>query len=1121
VTDAVETAAAGGKKEVSGEYRVLDGQRRVKWLRDHGVIVRDESGRATGIRGLATDVTELKEAGLALANEKALRRSMMEHSASLIFTADLENRIIFSNPAFDQALGHPVGFPVGKLRSELMPPETSAQQHESDLEVVQHGQPLRFEESVNDGRTNRTFFTVKFPLRDGNGKIHAVGGISTDISEHKRDQEALNESEVRYRLLFETAKDGILILDGETGTIVDVNPFLGGILGFSRDQFLGKKVWELESLRNAIDSPKKLEELKQKGYARNEDLSLKTSDGRLIEVELISIVYRVDQHKVIHCNIRDITERRTAERELELQARLATGLLEFPLASEQMGEKTFLQHGLELAENLTGSQISFIHFVSPDQESIELASWSRHTLEDYCRALFDSHYPAKQAGILADALREHKAVVFNDYSTYPHKHGLPEGHSELKRLVSAPIIENGKVVMLIGAGNKQADYTAQDVNTVQLVGDTLWRIIQRRRAEVQVRDGMAYLGTIIDASPVGIISYDHTGQTQTANEAVARMLGGTVDKLLAQNFRNIAPWKPSGILAAAERALERHQPEQIEAHFTTTFGKEVWASIQIVPFQRGDHWHLLALYTDIGERMLATAQLLLQSAALDAAANSIAITDTKGTILWVNDAFTKGTGYTLAEVIGKNPRVLKSGHHPAEFYEGMWKTILSGRVWHGEIHNLRKDGSALQEDATITPVKDTSGRITHFIAIKQDITERKQLEKQFLRAQRMESVGLLAGGIAHDLNNVLAPILMGAGMLRLLTIDARLVEQLERIEQSAQRGADIVKQVLTFSRGIEGERITLQPKHIVKDMVRMARETFPRNIRIQVDLPTELWPVVGDPTQIHQVLLNLSVNARDAMPDGGDLNYSALDVEVDAKLAQANPGAKPGPHTVLRVQDTGTGIPPEVIDRMFEPFFTTKELGKGTGLGLSTVLGIVRSHGGFVTVQSQTGRGTTFNVYLPANPQAVSAAPPAPPEAVPLGHGELLLVVDDEDDIQQVTRSMLECNGYRVITAGDGTDALSQLSKQLNDVKLVITDIMMPFMDGVQLIRAVHRLSPNMPVVASSGALGMPGQKDRTDEVAGLGVKHILHKPYSVETLLRAVHEELHKKPSGSVPEAM
>ncbi|MEQ2007665.1 MAG: PAS domain S-box protein [Limisphaerales bacterium] len=715
--------------------------------------------------------------------------------------------------------------------------------------------------------------------------------------------------------------------------------------------------------------------------------------------------------------------------------------------------------------------------------------------------------------------RREELTGVNWFETLVPKERYPSVWAEFKRLTAGETAKPFENPILTKAGeerhilwqNSQIRAKGQVVTTISFGND----ITERKRAEAHLRDAVAYLGTLIEAAPIAVISYDETGQARTANAAAAQMTGGTVEQLLSLNFRQIKSWQASGLLAAAELALASRQPEQLESRFTTTFGKEVWLSSQFVPFQRGDAWHLLLIQTDIAERKRNTAQLRLQSAALDAAANAIVISDAQGVIQWANPAFTKSTGYPLAEVIGQSTRLLKSGAHPREFYEGMWKTILAGHVWHGEMRNRRKDGSLYDEEMTIAPVPDSEGRITHFIAIKQDITERKSLEKQFLRAQRLEGIGLLAGGIAHDLNNVLAPILMGADLLKMQAANDQTARQLDGIVQSARRGADIVKQVLTFARGVEGERVLLHPKHIIKEMVRMARETFPPNLQLRVDVPNDLWPMVGDPTQIHQVLLNLSVNARDAMPDGGELSYGARNMEVDTALAHANTGAKPGPHIVLRVQDTGTGMTPEVMERIFEPFYTTKELGKGTGLGLSTALGIVRSHGGFVSVESTLGRGTTFEVHLPAKPQAASAAAAALPEPIPLGTGEMVLVVDDEADILQVTRAMLERHGYRVLTASDGTAALTELSQHLGEVKLIVTDIMMPFMDGVQLIRAVHRLSPGLRVIASSGVLGMPGQKDRTDEVRALGVKHILHKPYSVETFLRTVHAELH--PVGPV----
>jgi len=655
-----------------------------------------------------------------------------------------------------------------------------------------------------------------------------------------------------------------------------------------------------------------------------------------------------------------------------------------------------------------------------------------------------------------------------------------------------------------------------EVNWGPVEGTLVQGILRDITGHKRAEESLTLFRALVDRSGDGVEVIDpETGRFLDVNEMSCTASGYTREELLALSVPDVevesvdrASWPGmiEEIRTTGSRVIEgRHRRKD-----GSTFPVEV--SVRLIHLNRD---YLVATVRDITERRQAEEKFHLQGTALEAAANAIVITDAQGTIQWANAAFTKSTGYSLAEILGQNPRLLKSGQHPRAFYEGMWKTILAGHHWHGELCNRRKDGALYHEEMTIAPVRDHAGQVTHFIAIKQDITERKSLEQQFLRAQRLEGIGLLAGGIAHDLNNVLAPILMGADLLKLQMADERYVQQLDSIVQSAKRGADIVKQVLTFARGIEGERVLLHPKHILKEMARLARETFPPNIALSADIPNDLWPVLGDATQLHQVLLNLSVNARDALAEGGELTYSAANLEVDEPLAQANPGAKPGPHVVLRVKDSGCGIPPEVLDRVFEPFFTTKELGKGTGLGLSTVIGIVRSHGGFITVQSELGRGTTFEVWLPASPAAAGQLPVARPEPMPGGHGELVLVVDDEAGILQITRRMLESHGYRVLTADDGTTALTEMSRHASAVALVITDVLMPFMDGVQLIRALRKLSPGLKVIASSGALGLPGQKDRTDEVLALGVKHILHKPYSVETLLRSVHEELHPPAGG------
>lgn len=389
-----------------------------------------------------------------------------------------------------------------------------------------------------------------------------------------------------------------------------------------------------------------------------------------------------------------------------------------------------------------------------------------------------------------------------------------------------------------------------------------------------------------------------------------------------------------------------------------------------------------------------------------------------------------------------------------------------------------------------------------------DITERKQLEAQYLRAQRLESIGALAGGIAHDLNNVLTPIVMSVELLRRIAPDDDARQLVDAVAQSAHRGAELVKQVLVFARGAENRRDPIDLRRPVGEVVRIARETFPRNIAVRASIAPDLWPVVGDATQIHQVLLNLAVNARDAMSSGGTLKLAADNVRLDAQYAATSREAAPGPYVVLTVEDNGCGMAPAVLERAFEPFFTTKEPGRGTGLGLATSQAIAKSHGGFITAYSEAGRGTTFRFYLPAYDGSVTPAPP-PITALdlPRGRGEAVLVVDDEESVRLITKQTLEAFGYRVLLARDGAEAVAMFAAERAAVDVVLTDMMMPVMDGAATIAALRHLDARVPIVAASG-LGGTREATRPD-----GVQRFLAKPYAADLLLRTLRAVLDERP--------
>jgi two-component system, cell cycle sensor histidine kinase and response regulator CckA len=398
---------------------------------------------------------------------------------------------------------------------------------------------------------------------------------------------------------------------------------------------------------------------------------------------------------------------------------------------------------------------------------------------------------------------------------------------------------------------------------------------------------------------------------------------------------------------------------------------------------------------------------------------------------------------------------------------------------------------------------DQMGNPTRTIGIHMDITEKKQLEAQFLRAQRLESLGTLASGIAHDLNNVLTPILSVAQLLplRLPNIDERSKNLLTILESSAHRGADLIKQILSFAQGIEGKHLCIQPAHLLIDIQKIVQQTLPKSIEIARHIPAELWTVLGDLTQLHQVLMNLCVNARDAMPQGGTLSMVAANRSIDTAFASKYLDAQVGDYVVISISDTGTGIQPQLLHRIFDPFFTTKEIGKGTGLGLSAVLGIIKTHGGFLDVQSQVNQGTQIDVYLPASHTPIQPDILAP--ALPSGKQQLILAIDDERAIGELIKSTLETYNYRVITAESGTEALDIYVNRIEEIDLVLIDMMMPIMDGLSTITALHQLNPDLPVVAMSGL----SSTEAIAQAKRFGCRYFLPKPYTTGDLLQVISD--------------
>jgi len=638
-----------------------------------------------------------------------------------------------------------------------------------------------------------------------------------------------------------------------------------------------------------------------------------------------------------------------------------------------------------------------------------------------------------------------------------------------------------------------------------------------------------------------------------------------------------------------------------------------------------------ALQTEVVEHTKAEESLRMLGAAVEQSNESIMIMDTEPApagpkILFVNPAFTRMTGYSADEVLGKTPRALQGQSFDPSVLPRLGESSGHPGFIGGETINHRKDGTAFDLEWQIAPIRSITGVLTHFVAVQRDITERKKTDRalraseesyrdlfenafdlilsvapdgrllyanrawhealgygpedlatvklqdlinpdrrdesaksfaavaqgkevelvetefvsksgkrisvegsvsaksvkgrtvslrcifrdvtekkkteaQNLRNQRMESLGTLAGGVAHDLNNVLSPILLAVECLRTRLADPASVKILDVLEGSAQRGADMVRQVLTFSRGVEGKRAEVSLKYLIAEMREIIQHTFPKSIVLRTDVPKDTWTLMGDATQIHQVLLNLCVNARDAMTNGGTLTLKVENVPPNEQFARIHSEATAGPYIVLSVIDTGVGIPAHVQKRMFDPFFSTKPLEKGTGLGLSTVRGIVKGHHGFISLSSEVGKGSQFKVWFPAAPSFPARPEQTHQTPLPMGHGQLILVVDDEAAILSVTRQSLQAFGYRTLTAINGAQAVAMCAQNVGKISLMLTDIMMPIMDGAATIRAVRLIDPKLKIIASSGL----GPEDGTADPRALNADAFLRKPYTAEQLLRVL----------------
>jgi len=708
---------------------------------------------------------------------------------------------------------------------------------------------------------------------------------------------------------------------------------------------------------------------------------------------------------------------------------------------------------------------------------------------------------------------------------------IPESNTALKKLFLSTVAvgqipphyenpiktKNGELRDITWNNTMLRDVAGNFIGTASLGLD----VTEGKRAEAALRESEAKFRELAGhIDEVFWITNAAKNQMLYVSPGYEKVWGNTCESL----YRSPETWMDAIHPEDRERVLHAAMTRQQNGTYDEEYriirpDKSIrWIRDRAFPVRNevGQVERVLGVARDITERKALEEDLRKSEAdfraAFENAAIGVALVDIDGHCLKSNRALQQLLALSEVEL---REKAFSEFTHPEDVGADLtlYGELIVGKREHYQIEKryVRKTGEIVHGRLTASMVREPSGKALYSIALLEDISEKKKLEAQFLRAQRMESIGILAGGVAHDLNNVLSPILMSCELLQIKYCDEETRNLLGMIKGGAERGAELVKQILSFARGLEGRRISVQPKHLVRELVNIASKTFPKSICVESHLSRNLWAISGDPTQLHQVLLNLCVNARDAMPDGGVLTIAADNKSLENGSPALDAASKSGPYVVIKVTDTGCGIPAEIREKIFDPFFTTKEIGKGSGLGLSTSLGIVKSHGGFINLKSQPGKGSIFEVWLPANTSAQPSSAPVEEARLPRGRGELILVVDDEAALRSMTRQTLEAYGYIVLTATNGAEALAIYSRHKDGIAAVLTDVMMPVMDGAALTLALKRLNPFVRVIAASGL----SNGEQETRVISVGAKRFLPKPYNAETLLNTLAEMLHE-PEGS-----
>jgi PAS domain S-box-containing protein len=1017
----------------------------------------------------------------------------------------VDYRFVAVNPAFERLTGLSAAAIIGRTVREVIPGiETEWIQRYG--RVVETGEPIRFEQPASE--LGKVFSVEAFRPAPG-----MFACTFTDITEQRAREETIVQNEARLSAILQSIDDLVFVIDNEGR--------FGKFARSERAELLTTAAGFEGRLYSEVLPPIVSERLafaieRVRATGRTEPFEYElTIDGMTTCWSARVSPLRDPERGILGSVVvtRDITIRRLGEQRLRQRNRFLEGVenISTILLGGIDAPDTFDRVAQEVAL-MTGFSSSVITLVSSDTDWGEFRFVGLAGVENDQRVLPEYRL---DNSITGRVIRERTAVSIEGVEKVRDAvHERFKGEL-FARVVAVPIFHGERALGSVMVADRQSEVADSVlVHVLSGVANQIAIHLARIETEKARRRNEVELLSIYEHAPVIMALLDESAGVIRSNRAAQEFSGMSYEA-----GRALRPGELLGCLGSlynkdgcghgpvCSQCALRHAVldtihtgktyRQIDVRKEVVSGKSIKTVellVSTAPLNLDGGRRVLLVMEDVTKVRVAEDRVREQAALLDVTHDAIFVHDTTGRVLYWN----KG-----AETLYHVPRTDAVGRRVEELIVSKAPVAATGSVGSiggvTENEQTTRDGREIVVQSRRSEIRDDSGAVRSILVVNTDITEVRRLNQHLLRAQRLESIGTLASGIAHDLNNILAPIMMSIGLLKPNCGESdRSI--LEMIETCVRRGGDILRQVLLFARGVDGQRVAVQPRHMLNEVLRIIRETFPRSISITTKVCAEPWTITGDPTQIQQVLLNVCVNARDAMPHGGELHVEVGNRTIRPDEPRIHPRAEPGRYVLIEISDTGTGMPPELLEKIFDPFFTTKPQGQGTGLGLATSLGIVEKHGGFVHVQSTVGQGSTFCIYFPGG-DASPAAAVATEAPVPAGDGARILVVDDEPAVRMLVKHMLQIAGYRVSVAYDGQEAVELLRGDKEGFAVIVTDLMMPRLDGVRFIEALRTMLPGQSIIAMTGV----GEERRVQDAMAAGVKIVLNKPFESAELLRTI----------------